>query len=223
MACYVVTNSVFVLMLASIVFFLNCDNVESYQYLSLSKSTMKHRFLLNGFNNRAPEGKDNRPRRHTSASSGSSNRKTSTGPTRATGDGEGMGIRQARISRSIRDELSDIICEGDIKALSYPQDDLLRSTCVTQVEVSADLSMAKVFISVIGNSVERRQVFVWLTENIGQVKYELSQRLRHMKRVPDILFKLSDNKETSELISLIDEVSFSGSEPPQDDYEVEEG
>ena len=67
------------------------------------------------------------------------------------------GIRQARMSRSIRDELSEIICEGDIKATSYPEDDLLKSTCITEVEISPDLSYAKIFISVIGNSVQRRQ------------------------------------------------------------------
>ena len=67
------------------------------------------------------------------------------------------GIRQARISRSIRDELSEIICEGDIKATAYPEDDLLKSTCITEVEISPDLAYAKIFISVIGNSVQRRQ------------------------------------------------------------------
>lgn len=117
------------------------------------------------------------------------------------------GIRQARLSRSIRDELSEIICEGDIRATSYPDEDLLKSTCITEVEISADLTYAKVFISVIGNSVERRQVFVWLCENVGQVRYELAKRLRHMKRVPEIFFKLSDNKENSDLINLIDQVS----------------
>lgn len=122
------------------------------------------------------------------------------------------GIRQARLSRSIRDELSEMICEGDIRATSYPDEDLLKSTCITEVEISSDLTYAKVFISVIGNSVERRQVFVWLCENVGQVRYELAKRLRHMKRIPEIFFKLSDNKESSDLINLIDQVSSTSSE-----------
>ena len=146
------------------------------------------------------------------------------------------GIRQARISRSIRDELAEMICEGDIRATSYPDEDLLKSTCITDVEISSDLTYAKVFISVIGNSVERRQVFVWLCENVGQVRYELAKRLRHMKRIPEIFFKLSDNKESSDLINLIDQVSASSpnnnertnmdedddDEDDEDDYEIVE-
>jgi ribosome-binding factor A len=132
------------------------------------------------------------------------------------------GIRQARIARAIRDELSEIICEGDIKARVYPDEDLLKSTCITDVEISPDLAYAKVFISVVGNSVERRQIFVWLCENVGQVRYELVKRLRHMKRVPDIFFKLSDNRENSELLTLIDKVSSANNNNQQEEFEIEE-
>ena len=48
---------------------------------------------------------------------------------------------------------------------------------------------------------------MWLCENTGQVRYELARRLKHMKRIPDIYFKLSDNKESSDLLSLIDQVT----------------
>lgn len=85
----------------------------------------------------------------------------------------GNPVRVARIARALRDELSSIICEGDIKAMVYPDDDLLKSTTVCEVEVSADLSTATIYVSVLGNSVEKRQVFVWLCENVGQVRYEV--------------------------------------------------
>lgn len=119
----------------------------------------------------------------------------------------GNPIRVARIARALRDELSSIICEGDIKAMVYPDFDLLRSTTVCEVEVSSDLSTATVFVSVLGNSVEKRQVFVWLCENVGQVRYELAQRLKHMKKVPDIFFKLADNQAAADLVSLIEEIA----------------
>eukprot|EP00607_Mallomonas_marina_P009725 CAMPEP_0182419142 /NCGR_PEP_ID=MMETSP1167-20130531/3543_1 /TAXON_ID=2988 /ORGANISM="Mallomonas Sp, Strain CCMP3275" /LENGTH=178 /DNA_ID=CAMNT_0024593793 /DNA_START=373 /DNA_END=909 /DNA_ORIENTATION=+ len=120
---------------------------------------------------------------------------------------KGDSIRQARISRALRDELTDIIGDVDIKATIYPEEFLLRGTSVVDVDISPDLSYAKVFISVLGNSVERRQVFVWLCENVGQVKYSLSKRLKHMRRVPDIFFKLADTQAASELVSLIEEVA----------------
>ena len=68
-----------------------------------------------------------------------------------------------------------IVSEGDIRAMFYPDDDLLRATTISEVDVSADLSTANVYISVLGNSVEKRQVFVWLCENIGQVRYEVRE------------------------------------------------
>ena len=114
------------------------------------------------------------------------------------------GIRQARVARNIRDELAEIICEGDVKANAYPSEDLLRGTSIADVEISGDLTTAKVFISVIGNSVEKRQVFVWLCENVGQVRFELAKRLKHMRRIPEITFRLSDTKAASDLVTLID-------------------
>ena len=71
--------------------------------------------------------------------------------------GLGTNIRQARISRSIRDELSQIISEVDIKANVYPDEDLLRGTIVTEVEISPDLTNAKAYISVHGSSVAKTQ------------------------------------------------------------------
>jgi len=116
-------------------------------------------------------------------------------------------LRQLKVARSLRDELTDIICGVDIKASVYPSEDLLRCTSISEVEVSADLSFAKVFISVLGNSVEKRQIFVWLCENVGQIRFSLSKRLKHMRRIPDIIFKLSESQATTDLIALIDELA----------------
>ena len=116
-------------------------------------------------------------------------------------------VRVARIARAIRDELSDIVCEGDIKAQFYPDEDLLRSTSIMNVEVSRSLDSATAHISVLGNSVEKRQVFVWLCENLGQVRYELCKRLKHMKKVPEIRFKLADTQAAADLMATIDEIS----------------
>lgn len=45
-------------------------------------------------------------------------------------------IQQAKVSRILRDELSDIICSGDIKANSYPPDGLLQSVTIAEIELS---------------------------------------------------------------------------------------
>ena len=91
--------------------------------------------------------------------------------------------------------------------MSFPDEELLRSTSVMEVEVSADLGVATAFVSVMGNSVEKRQIFVWLCENVRQVRYELHKRLRHMKKVPKIRFKLADTQAAADLVALIEEIS----------------
>lgn len=113
-------------------------------------------------------------------------------------------IRISRYARSLRDELSDIICNADIKATNYPEDSLLQGTSIVDVEVSTDLMNVKVILSVLGNSVQKRQVYVWLSENVGQVRFSLAKRLKHIRRVPIIVFKLMDS-QTSDMMDIFEQ------------------
>lgn len=143
------------------------------------------------------------------------------GESKSRGGSRDASIRQSRVARSLRDELSSIICDVDIKAVNYPDENLLKATTIVDIDLSADLTYAKVFVSVLGNSVEKRQIFVWLCENVGQVRYSLAQRLRHMRRVPEIFFKLSDQQGSADLVSLID--SFNTVEKKvEEEFEFEE-
>ena len=116
-------------------------------------------------------------------------------------------IRQLRFSRNLRDELSDIITSSDIKANNYPEERLLRGTSIIDIEVSSDLTNVKVTLSVLGNSVEKRQVYVWLNENVGQVRYSLAKRIRNVRRIPTLSFKLMD-PQTTEILAIIEEESI---------------
>ena len=135
-------------------------------------------------------------------------------------------IRQLKAARVLRDELSDIICSGDIKANVYPDENLMRSVTVLNVELSADLSLATVSISASGNSVERRQMYVWLNENIGQVRHSLTKRLRTLRRVPIVSFELADTQSSFYLSEVMDNLSSSSSQAEDgfgdDDVDFEE-
>jgi|Transcript_27778 ribosome-binding factor A len=145
-----------------------------------------------------------------------------TGTSKRGGGSRDTNIRQSRVARSLRDELSSIICDVDIKAVNYPDENLLKATTIVDIDLSADLTYAKVFVSVLGNSVEKRQIFVWLCENVGQVRYSLAQRLRHMRRVPEIFFKLSDQQGSADLVSLIDSFETTKAVNNEDEFEFEE-
>ncbi len=116
-------------------------------------------------------------------------------------------LKQMKAARIVRDEISDIICRCDIKANNYPDAKLLSSTSVSSVELSSDLGYAKVFLTVAGNSVEKRQIFVWLNKNMGQVRYTLARRLKQWRRVPSLVFSMVDSRANLELQDLLEELS----------------
>jgi ribosome-binding factor A len=60
---------------------------------------------------------------------------------------------------------------------------------ITDVEVSADLRHAKVFVSVMGNPEEQHETMKGLEHATGFLRHELAQRLT-VRHVPEIVFKL---------------------------------
>jgi ribosome-binding factor A len=114
-------------------------------------------------------------------------------------------IGQQKVARVLRDELADIISTCDIKATVYPDESLLRAVSIADIEFSSDLGIAKVYISILGNSVERRQVYVWLCNNMGQIRYSLSQRLKSLRRLPELKFALVDSQSSFQLSDVMEE------------------
>lgn len=117
-------------------------------------------------------------------------------------------VAQKKVARLLRDELSDIITTADIKVSNYPPLLLLAGVSIPDVEFSSDFSYAKVHVSVTGNSVEKRQIYVWLCNNIGQIRHSLSQRLKRLRRIPDIRFSLVDTSSRYYLSQTMEDASF---------------
>ena len=117
------------------------------------------------------------------------------------------GIGQQKTARLLRDELTEIICTCDIKAVNYPDENLLRSVSIADIEFSNDLAFAKVYLSILGNSVEKRQIYVWLCQNVGQIRYSLSQRLKNLRRLPEFKFSMIDSQSSFYLNDIIDSIT----------------
>lgn len=111
-------------------------------------------------------------------------------------------VQYGRVARLLRDELSEIIYQcGSLNEHARSEDYLSGSVSITEVELNGDLSLAKVYVSVIGTSTERQQMFVWLCENIREIRYTLSQRLNSMRKIPLVVFNLVDSSQTSFFIT----------------------
>ncbi|MFT9847813.1 30S ribosome-binding factor RbfA [Aneurinibacillus sp. REN35] len=108
-------------------------------------------------------------------------------------------IRTNRVGEQIKKELSQII-QREIK------DPRIGFVTVTGVEVSGDLSQAKVFISVLGGDEQRSDTLKALEKAKGFMRGEIGRRVR-LRHTPDLLFKFDESVEYgSRIESLLHEI-----------------
>jgi ribosome-binding factor A len=103
------------------------------------------------------------------------------------------GRRLERINDLLRDELSELIG----REIKDPR--LAGLVSITQVETTADLRHARVYVSVFGSDEDRSSSIAALRSASGFLRHEVAQRivLRHM---PELEFKLDSSLETGDRI-----------------------
>lgn len=100
-----------------------------------------------------------------------------------------MKIRPERVAQSIRREIADIL-EHRVR------DPRVNGRVnVTDVEVTADLSFARIFVSVLAEGAERAQVLAALTQAAPFVRRELAPRLG-LREMPEIRFLFDPSIES---------------------------
>ena len=68
---------------------------------------------------------------------------------------------------------------------------------VVRVDVSPDLQMAHVHVSVMGEQADRKATMAALERAKGFVRRELAKQLRHLRTAPDIRFLLDESLDHS--------------------------
>ncbi|MCL6580977.1 MAG: 30S ribosome-binding factor RbfA [Firmicutes bacterium] len=94
--------------------------------------------------------------------------------------------RLQRVRAAIRQEVSDIL-----RGFKDPR---LGFVSVTDVEVSRDGRVAKVFVSVLGSEGDKEKSLAALRSGVGFVRSELGRRLR-LRLVPEVVFRLDESIE----------------------------
>ncbi len=89
-----------------------------------------------------------------------------------------------RINEDVKRELSDIF-----RDLKDPRISSLVS--IVRVEVSGDLSYAKVYVSAFGGEEDIKNTVKGLKSATGYIRHELSERL-HIRKIPELRF-IADN------------------------------
>jgi len=109
-------------------------------------------------------------------------------------------IRVGRVGEQLKKELSQII-QTELK------DPRIGFITVTGVEVTNDLSQARVFLSVLGSEEQKEETLKALARGGGFIRSELGKRIR-LRHTPELLFKFDSSIEYgSRIESLLEEIN----------------
>jgi len=115
-----------------------------------------------------------------------------------------QGRRIDRIEEQLRMELSEII-EREI------HDPRIGLATVTAVKASPDLRHAHVFVTVLGDTAQRKKTLEGLRSAASFVRRSLSKRLHHLKRIPELSFEYDEAVEKGIRIEeLLDQIRHEG-------------
>ncbi|EGQ3427796.1 30S ribosome-binding factor RbfA [Staphylococcus pseudintermedius] len=98
-----------------------------------------------------------------------------------------MNMRAERVGEQMKKELMDIINNK----LKDPRVGFLT---ITDVQPTNDLSLAKVYLTVLGSDKERENTFKGLEKAKGFIKSEIGQRMQ-LRIVPDLQFEYDESIE----------------------------
>ncbi|WP_124727539.1 30S ribosome-binding factor RbfA [Staphylospora marina] len=102
-------------------------------------------------------------------------------------------IRVSRVGEQVKKELSQIL-QREIK------DPRIGFVTVTAVEMSGDLQIAKVYVSVLGSPEQKQQALAALEKAKGYIRTEIGRRIK-LRLVPDLMFVMDESLEHSEHIN----------------------
>ena len=117
-----------------------------------------------------------------------------------------MTRRAERVSSIIQQELGYLLREQ----VNDPR--LTSLISITKVSTSPDLRLTKVFISTLGNKVNKNEILQGFAAASGFLRKQLANRLK-LKHTPELSFHLDDSIERgAEVLRLIEQVAPSDTE-----------
>ena len=111
--------------------------------------------------------------------------------------------RAERVADQIRMEVADIL----MRRIKDPR---VRSVTVTDVELTNDLRIARVFVTALGTEEETKDVFAGLNKASGFIRSELGRRLT-LRYLPEVVFhKDVSGPRGDRVLRLLDEIQDKG-------------
>jgi ribosome-binding factor A len=94
------------------------------------------------------------------------------------------GRRQQRVEELMRRELAQMLLRGELRD---PRLSPASAVGITGVDVSADLSVARVYVDVLAESLRIEDVLDAFSSGAGVLRHKLGERLR-LRRTPELRF-----------------------------------
>jgi ribosome-binding factor A len=94
-------------------------------------------------------------------------------------------IRTGRVGEQIKKELSQLI-QAELK------DPRIGFITVTGVDLTNDLSQAKIYLSVLGDEEQKASSLKALDKANGYLRSELGKRIR-LRHIPELIFKIDES------------------------------
>ncbi|MCM3038242.1 30S ribosome-binding factor RbfA [Paenibacillus motobuensis] len=111
--------------------------------------------------------------------------------------------RTGRVGEEIKKELS-VMIQRELK------DPRIGFVTVTGVDVTSDLSQAKVYLSVFGDEDQKKDTLKALDKATGFLRTEIGKRIR-LRHTPELIFKIDESiAYGSRIEKLLDEISEEG-------------
>ncbi len=99
-----------------------------------------------------------------------------------------MSIRTEKLASVIKQDLGEIL-QRDYQ----PQGAFIT---VTQVRVTDDLSIAKVYLSVFSPGRDPEPIYKYLDDHQTEIRYQLASRIKNqVRRIPELIFFQDDTSE----------------------------
>lgn len=104
-------------------------------------------------------------------------------------------LRANRVAEQMKKELGDILT----RKIKDPR---VGFVTVTDVEVTRDLQQAKIFISVLGDDMQKQETLTGLSKAKGFIRSEIGSRIR-LRKTPEIMFAFDEALEYGNRIETI--------------------
>lgn len=116
-----------------------------------------------------------------------------------------MSIRTEKLASVIKRDMGEILQRNYQPAGTF--------ITITQVRVTDDLSIAKVYLSIMAPGREEEPLYKLIDDQQDEIRYKLASKIRHqVRRIPELLFFHDDTAEyVNKIESLFSETDKGGS------------